>query len=194
MTISYKIAWADEAGRWCWAWPIFWAAVVIPEGFEIPEEIKDSKQLSEKKRDLMYDYIIQNYIFAITSISAQEIDTFWLQWANKQVMSQSVEKLVKQGVNIEKTIIDGTLKFESFPTTWESLIDGDALVAQISAASILAKVSRDRYLKELALKYPEYAFDKHKGYWTKLHIEALSKFWVIEEHRKSYKPIKAFIN
>jgi len=187
----------DEAGRWCWAWPIFWAAVFIPEDKEIPDKIKDSKKLKEKDREEMFDFIKNNYYYAISSISAEDIDSKWLQWANKQVMIESTDKLIgilkENKINVNKTLIDWTLKFETFPTVWNSIIDWDALIPQISAASILAKVSRDFYLKELSLIYPEYGFEKHKGYGTSLHTEKLNNHWVTKEHRLSYKPIKKIL-
>lgn len=195
--IDYTIIWCDEAWRWCWAWPIFWAAVFIPEWKEIPEKIKDSKKLKERDRQEMFEFIKNNYYYSIFSISAKEIDEKWLQWANKEVMIQSTKDLLsilnKNNISFSKTIIDWTLKFEQYPTDWESLIDWDALIPQISAASILAKVSRDLYLEELSKIYPNYGFEKHKWYGTSLHSDMLKQYWVVKEHRLSYKPIKKIL-
>ncbi len=182
------ISGTDEVGRGCMAGPVVAATVIMPLHFDF-KEINDSKQLSEKKREQYYDYIIDNAIsYNITYIDNNKIDEINIYQASKLAMEQSINSL---SIKPEHCLIDAMKVDISIPST--PIIKGDSKSASIACASILAKVSRDRYMTKLSLKYPNYGFDKHKGYCTKLHKEALSKYGVLDIHRKTYAPIKEYL-
>ncbi len=179
------IAGVDEAGRGPLAGPVVAAAVVFPPSYQ-NESINDSKKLTEKKREELYEEIKKNAIaYGIAFVSAEEIDRINIYEATKVAMKEALRQLNGQydlivtdamKLNMDKPVI--------------ALIKGDAQCLNIAAASILAKVTRDRYLKELDEKYPEYKFAKHKGYGTKEHLEALKTYGPIEGiHRKSFRPV-----
>ena len=177
----------DEAGRGPLAGPVVAAAVILPEGLMI-DGLNDSKKLTEKKREKLYDIIREEAVsFAICEASVEEIDTLNILNASQLAMRRCVEKLVPKP---EVVLVDGNIA-RDFPIIAEPVIKGDALSPSIAAASILAKVSRDRKMLELAEKYPQYGFEKHKGYGTKVHIEALKEFGASEIHRKTF--IKKFV-
>ena len=176
------IAGVDEAGRGLLAGPVFAAAVIMSEDKYIPD-IKDSKKLSEKKREKVFDYIIENAdYYAIASVDEQEIDEINILNATHKAMNAAVDSL---GVKPDYVLIDGN-SIKNMDLPHETVVKGDAKVACIAAASILAKVSRDRYIRELSDKYPEYGFDKHKGYGTAAHIDALKRLGPCPIHRKSF--------
>ena len=176
------IAVVDEAGRGPLAGPVFAAAVIMSEDKYIPD-IKDSKKLSEKKREKVFDYIIENAdYYAIASVDEQEIDEINILNATHKAMNAAVDAL---GVKPDYVLIDGN-SIKNMDLPHETVVKGDAKVACIAAASILAKVSRDRYIRELSDKYPEYGFDKHKGYGTAAHIDALKRLGPCPIHRKSF--------
>ena len=176
------IAGVDEAGRGPLAGPVFAAAVIMSEDKYIPD-IKDSKKLSEKKREKVFDYIIENAdYYAIASVDEQEIDEINILNATHKAMNAAVDSL---GVKPDYVLIDGN-SIKNMDLPHETVVKGDAKVACIAAASILAKVSRDRYIRELSDKYPEYGFDKHKGYGTAAHIDALKRLGPCPIHRKSF--------
>ena len=182
------IAGIDEAGRGPLAGPVVCACVIMPlEGDKIIDGINDSKKLSEKKREELYEKIIENALsYSIIEIDEKTIDKINILNAKKLGMKKSLENLsIKPDiVLIDAVKIDTTL-------TQDNIIHGDALSYNIAAASILAKVHRDRLMKKLSEKYPEYNFAKHKGYGTKEHIEALKKYGKCEIHRETF--IKNFI-
>lgn len=172
----------DEAGRGPLAGPVFAAAVILPEGLE-DLGINDSKKLSEKKRDLLFEQIKENAVaYSIASASEKEIDEINILNATFLAMKRAVEGL---SVKPEIALVDGNRK----PGTGIeelTIVKGDAKSISIAAASILAKVSRDRYLTELDRKYPQYRFAKHKGYPTKLHYEMIKQYGVSPVHRLSF--------
>ena len=176
------LAGVDEAGRGPLAGPVFAAAVILPEGCVI-EGVNDSKKLSEKRREELFDIITCKAVaWAVASEDEKVIDEINIRNATYKAMNKAVDAL---SVRPEHVIVDGdAVKDMTVPHT--CVIKGDAKSLSIAAASILAKVSRDRYLKELDKKYPEYQFAKHKGYGTKLHYEMIEKYGVSPVHRKSF--------
>lgn len=175
----------DEAGRGPLAGPVVAAAVILPKGLII-EGVNDSKQLTEKKREALYDVIKEKAIcYATTFIYPDEIDKINILEASRKAMIESIKKLkIKPDY-----ILSDCMKMDiGIPVN--PLVKGDALSESIAAASILAKVERDRYMIELDKKYPLYGFKKHKGYPTKSHIDAIKKYGILPEHRKTFKPIK----
>ncbi|MBE6893778.1 MAG: ribonuclease HII [Ruminococcaceae bacterium] len=173
----------DEAGRGPLAGPVFAAAVILPEDFEI-EGLNDSKKLSEKKRDLLFDEIIEHALaYSIKSIDHKTIDEINILEATMLAMKTAVENL---SIKPERVFIDGNRVPKNMETPAEFVIKGDATSASIAAASILAKVSRDRFMLEMDKKYPEYCFAKHKGYGTKLHYEKIREFGPSEIHRLTF--------
>ncbi|MBO5395033.1 MAG: ribonuclease HII [Clostridia bacterium] len=182
------IAGVDEAGRGPLAGPVVCAAVIMPMGEkDIIEGVNDSKKLTEKKREVLYEQIKAKALaYAIVEVDERTIDEINILNATKFGMKGAVEKL---GVTPEVVLIDAVKIDIELPQ--ENIIKGDALSYNIAAASILAKVYRDRLMKQLDEKYPDYQFAKHKGYGTKLHIELLKKFGKSPIHRESF--IKNFI-
>ena len=172
----------DEAGRGPLAGPVFAAAVILPENCDIPG-LDDSKKLSEKKREELYDVIIERALYyGIASASEEEIDEVNILNAVYRAMNRAADKL---GIEPEICLVDGN---RNQGITRESMcvIKGDSKCACIAAASILAKVSRDKFMLEMADKYPQYAFEKHKGYGTKIHYERIREFGPSEIHRKTF--------
>lgn len=172
----------DEAGRGPLAGPVYAAAVVLPKG-HIIDGVNDSKKLTEKKRELLFDKIISEAEdFSIAFATAEEIDEINILNATFLAMKRAVEGL---RVKPDYAMIDGNREpYLDIPM--ETIVKGDAKSASIAAASILAKVSRDRYMLEMAEKYPQYHFEKHKGYGTKFHYEMLDQFGPCDIHRKTF--------
>lgn len=172
----------DEAGRGPLAGDVYAAAVVLPEGIEF-DGLDDSKKLTEKKREQLFDEIIEKAeSYCIATASVEEIDTLNILEATMLAMTRAFEGL---SVKTDMVLIDGN-KAPELSVETETVVKGDATSASIAAASILAKVARDRYMKEIALKYPQYQFEKHKGYGTKLHYQMLDEYGASEIHRKSF--------
>lgn len=172
----------DEAGRGPLAGPVCAAAVILPRGFEI-EGLNDSKKLSEKKRDELFDVIKDNAVsYGIAFASVEEIEQLNILSATMLAMNRAISQLKPQP---QLALIDGNRNKE-IEINSQCVVKGDSKCADIAAASILAKVSRDRYMLEMAKKYPEYHFEKHKGYGTKLHYEALREYGPSEIHRLSF--------
>lgn len=172
----------DEAGRGPLAGDVYAAAVVLPEGAFI-EGLDDSKKLSEKRREELFDIIIsQCSAYCIATASAEEIDRVNILNATFLAMRRAVEGL---GTKVDFAIVDGNRDPKLYCPV-ETVVKGDSKSASIAAASILAKVARDRYMKTLDERYPEYLFAKHKGYGTKLHYEMLEKYGPCPEHRRSF--------
>lgn len=187
----------DEAGRGPWAGPIIAAAVWFSK-FNPPDKIDDSKRLSIKNRDLIYDQLINSpdVHWAVAIIEADEIDQIGLGVANIKALAYSCNNLIKKlnESNLPKpdiALVDGKF-IKEYPIKFINIIKGDSKSISISAASIIAKVTRDRIMLKYARIFPDYEFDKHKGYGTKLHQEALDKFGICKIHRKSFKPIKLY--
>ena len=176
----------DEAGRGPLAGPVCAAAVILPRELQI-EGLNDSKQLTAKKRDALFDEITEKALaYAIVSVSAAEIDKIDILNARIKAMDTAIGQL---SIRPDLALIDGNRdhgKTYAITCPHELLIKGDSRSANIAAASILAKVTRDNLMLELAQQYPEYGFDIHKGYGTKAHYEALRKYGPCPIHRRSF--------
>lgn len=181
---NYKIfCGADEAGRGPLAGDVYAAAVILPEGCVI-EGLNDSKKISEKKREKLYDEIKKKAVsYCVATADIAEIEKINILNAAMLAMKRAIEGL---SVVPEAAFIDGNKCPQLDGIKTISVVKGDASSASIAAASILAKVERDRYMKEMALKYPQYAFEKHKGYGTKLHYQMIEKYGACEIHRPSF--------
>ena len=172
----------DEAGRGPLFGPVYAAAVILPLDLEIPG-LGDSKKISEKKREELFDVICaQAVAFGIGSASAEEIDEINILQATFLAMRRAFDALQ---IKADYALVDGN-KYPPLPVPGEWVVKGDAKCASVSAASILAKVSRDRVLRTLVEQYPQYGFEKHKGYGTKAHYEAIREFGVLPEHRRTF--------
>ena len=172
----------DEAGRGPLAGPVCAAAVLLPKGL-ILEGVNDSKKLSEKKREALFDIITeQAEDWSLGFATVEEIEEINILNAAMLAMKRAVEGLK---IPVDFAIIDGNRK-PSLNIDCEAVVKGDAKSMSVAAASILAKVSRDRILRQYAIDYPQYGFEKHKGYGTKLHVEALKKYGPCEVHRPSF--------
>ena len=172
----------DEAGRGPLAGPVCAAAVILPRGIEILG-LNDSKKLSEKKREELFDLICDKAIsFGIAFASVEEIESINILNAAMLAMNRAIAKLDPKP---ELALIDGN-RDSGIEIASRCIVKGDARCADIAAASILAKVTRDRYMLEMAAEYPQYHFEKHKGYGTKLHYEALREYGPCPLHRPSF--------
>lgn len=172
----------DEAGRGPLAGDVYAAAVILNDGVLI-DYLNDSKKVSEKRRELLYDEIIEKAdAYCIATASVEEIDELNILQAAMLAMKRAVEGL---GIVPDMALIDGN-RLPELGCPAENVIKGDATSASISAASVLAKVARDRYMREIAKKYPHYAFEQHKGYGTKLHCDMLKKYGASDVHRKTF--------
>ena len=172
----------DEAGRGPLAGPVYAAAVILPEGLLI-EGVNDSKKLTEKKREELFDVIKEKAAaYCIASASVEEIEELNILGATMLAMKRAVEGL---SVKADFAMIDGNKK-PPLEIPCEAIVKGDAKSESVAAASILAKVSRDRYMLEMAEEYPVYSVEKHKGYGTKVHREAILEYGPCEIHRPSF--------
>jgi len=186
--INY-IAGVDEVGRGPLNGPVVSACVVLPKGFVL-EGLNDSKKLTEKKRDKYFDIIMESAVgVGIGIVSPQEIDEINIYEAAKKSMMLAIDDCK---CNIEHVLIDAMKLDLDIPST--SIIKGDAKSITIAAASVIAKVTRDRMMYELDEKYPMYGYKSHKGYPTKKHIEAINKYGLIEGYRKTYGPVKDYLS
>lgn len=178
----------DEAGRGPLAGPVYAAAVILPRGCII-DGLNDSKKLSEKKRDYLFDVIKETAVsYGVGIATHQEIDEFNILQATFLAMRRAVDNL---SVTPDIALIDGNRR-PGLNITEQDIVKGDAKSMSIAAASVIAKVSRDRYMLEMAEQYPQYQFEKHKGYGTKLHYEMIEKYGISPIHRKSF--LKKIIN
>ena len=178
----HHICGVDEAGRGPLAGPVCAAAVILPEGCII-EGVNDSKKLTEKKRDALFDVIIEQAVScSIAFGTVEEIERDNILQTTMNTMKRAVEGL---SVKADYAMIDGN-RLPPLDIPAEFIVKGDARSMSIAAASILAQVSRDRLMLEYAKKYPEYCFEKHKGYGTKLHIEKILEYGETPIHRKSF--------
>ena len=176
----------DEAGAGPLAGPVYAGAVILPRGLELPW-LNDSKQVTPKRRDQLFDEIKESAVaWAVASVSPEEIDATDILSARVKAMQLAINALPVQP---DYALIDGNRdKGKNFAlvTPHETVIKGDSRSASIAAASILAKVSRDRHMEEMAALYPQYRFDKHKGYGTKLHYELLRAYGPCPIHRRTF--------
>ena len=177
-----RICGVDEAGRGPLAGPVCAAAVILPPDVELPG-LNDSKKLSEKKRELLFPLIQEQAVaWSVAFASVEEIEELNILRATFLAMNRAIAGL---NVKPDLALIDGNQNREiAIPS--RTVVHGDARCACIAAASILAKVSRDRLMKELAVRYPQYGFEKHKGYGTKAHYAALREYGPCPIHRKSF--------
>lgn len=179
----------DEVGRGPWAGPLVVGACLLPEAIE---GLNDSKKLTAKKREELAEAIRKKAIFGLGWISAAELDELGLTEALCKAARDAVSQISGQ---FDEVIIDGTMNFlrgTKYENIAQFLPKADQLVPEVSAASIIAKVSRDHYMYELANKYPGYGFEKHVGYGTAAHKEAIEKLGLCPEHRRSFRPIAEF--
>lgn len=184
----YLIAGCDEAGRGPLCGPVVAAAVILPKDYEL-KGLTDSKQLSTKKREEFFEIIKKDAIsYAISEVCAKTIDEINIYEASRLAMLQALENLDIQPDYIITDAMPLPSKTNSMP-----IIKGDAKSITIAAASILAKVTRDKIMDEWDEKHPEYGFKNHKGYPTKKHLENLEKYGILDEYRLTYKPIKNFL-
>lgn len=182
------IAGIDEVGRGPLVGPVVTAAVILPKDF-YDERINDSKKLTEKKRELLYDVIMENAVSVGIGISSEDvIDDINILEATKKAMIEAVNNL---SVKPEHLLIDAVKLNVDIPQT--SIIKGDAKSESIAAASIIAKVIRDRMMIELDKEHPEYDFKHNKGYGTKKHIDAIEKYGILKEHRKTFAPCNKYV-
>lgn len=176
----------DEAGAGPLAGPVYAAAVILPHGLELPW-LNDSKQVTPKRRDKLFDLIReQAAAWSVASVSAKEIDEMDILNARMLAMQWAIDGLMPSA---DYALIDGNRDHGSrcaIVTAHETVVKGDSLSFSVAAASILAKVSRDRYMEQLAEEYPQYRFDQHKGYGTKLHYEMLDQFGPSPVHRRTF--------
>ncbi len=185
-SIKYIVG-CDEAGRGCLLGDVFAGAVILPKDFKC-DLINDSKQLSEKQREEAFEIIKKNAIaWGVGRCTAEEIDEINILNASRLAMERAIDNMNHRF----DMIITDAVKMYKYDCPREALVHGDALSQCVAAASIIAKVSRDHYCLELDKKYPEYEIAKHKGYGTKVHMDALKKYGPIQGlHRFSYAPIK----
>lgn len=182
-----KIAGVDEAGRGPLVGSVVAAAVILDPNNPI-EGLNDSKKLSEKKREKLFVEIQEKALaWAIAEASHEEIDQINILQASLLAMRRAVEALHLQP---EHVLVDGNKVPQGLTMSCDAVVGGDALHGEISAASILAKVTRDREMVVLDRQYPHFGFAKHKGYPTKAHFEAIAEHGVIDQHRRSYAPVK----
>lgn len=182
------IAGTDEVGRGPLIGSVVAAAVILNPNHPI-EGLNDSKKLSEKKRDYFFDLILEKALaFSIAESTHEEIDHLNILQASLLAMKRAVESLK---IVPDRVLVDGN-QIPILVMPAEAIIKGDTKIPEIMAASILAKVTRDRQMKTLHEQFPEYGFNQHKGYPTKLHCEAIQKYGILKEHRRSFKPISQY--
>lgn len=183
-----RIAGVDEVGRGPLAGPVIAAAVILPKDFQLLG-LTDSKKLTASKRSIFNVYIKEHAIsYGIGIVDSKTIDRINIYEATKLAMRLAIEQL---SVKADHLLIDAMKLDLDLPQT--SIIKGDAKSISIAASSILAKEARDTYMKELALEYPEYGFEKNMGYGTRDHLEALKKVGIMKEHRHSFSPVKEMV-
>lgn len=182
------IAGIDEAGRGPLVGPVVCACVVLPKGYRL-DGLTDSKKLTPKKRDLYYDIIKEHALgIGLGIVDEKRIDEINIYQATKEGMAIALSNV---NCKVEHVLIDAMKLDLGIPST--SIIKGDSKSISIAAASVIAKVTRDRMMDELDLKYPMYGFKRHKGYPTKEHLQALDEYGIIDNHRQSYKPVSDII-
>ncbi len=183
------VAGVDEAGRGCICHDVVAAAVILDPQRSI-SGLVDSKSIGAKKREYLYQQIIDNALaYQIQSVSAAVIDEINILQASLLAMKQAIEALP---IKPDKVLVDGN-RLPEIEIPAEAIVRGDQRVAAISAASILAKVTRDRKMLQLHQQYPQYGFDKHKGYPTRAHLQALRELPLLPCYRKSYRPVRQFL-
>ncbi len=186
-----RIAGIDEAGRGPLAGPVIAAAVILPEGYSLPG-LDDSKKLTERRREKLYEQIMRDseISWASARVDAEEIDHLNILRATHRAMALAFSRLQPSA---DLALIDG-LPVPDFPGEHRALVGGDALSLSIAAASIIAKIERDRLMREMAEQFPGYGFDRHKGYGTAAHLAALRELGPCPIHRRSFAPVAVRIS
>ena len=194
--ISDLIVGLDEAGRGPWCGPVVAACVGWPDlncPTELAALLDDSKKLTPQKRALLFDRIIASTpVWGIGQASAKEIDEINILQASFLAMRRAVDEVIQKGFTPQVVLIDGN-RLPNWEIQKQAIVGGDGKSLSIAAASILAKVTRDRIMTELAQKYPYYGWEKNAGYGTKTHQEGLARYGITPEHRRSYAPIKKLL-
>jgi ribonuclease HII len=188
---KYKgiIAGVDEAGRGPWAGPVVAAAVIINKNF-LPDGINDSKKLSPQKREKLLIEIINTCDFGVSIVNESVIDQLNILGATKLAMQNAVHDLVRKPTHI---LVDGNQAFEFKNADVIPVVSGDSISLSIAAASIIAKVTRDKIMEDLSNEFPQYGWDSNAGYGTKKHMEAIAQFGICKYHRRSFAPIKKYL-
>lgn len=186
-----QVVGTDEAGRGPGAGDVFSAAVYFPmindDLISDLSKLNDSKKLSEKTRDELYDVIVENTIWSVKSSSVEQIETLNILSASLLAMKLACEEVIENaGLENPFVLVDGNSLIRNFKYKQKWVKKGDSLSASIAAASIIAKVTRDRYMDELDMLYPKYDWKKNKGYLTKAHLDAVDKYGLTKYHRKSF--------
>jgi ribonuclease HII len=185
---SGVVAGIDEAGRGPWAGPVVAAAVILDRKC-FPAGINDSKKLSKTRREALYELIMKDAIVGIGICSVEEIDQYNILGATKHAMLRAYDALPAKP---DIVLVDGN-QLPSLPCKMDAVVGGDALCASIAAASIIAKVTRDNIMIELAKEFPHYGFERNVGYGTKSHQDGLALFGVTPHHRRSFAPIRKLL-
>ncbi|MBA4294063.1 ribonuclease HII, partial [bacterium] len=180
----------DEAGRGPIAGPLVVAAVLLPQNFN-PQGLNDSKKLTAEQRDTLFLRITEYAEYSIVIVAPAEVDRLNILRATLQAMSQALRELPTQP---KQALIDGNQLPPNPPCPVETLVKGDSKNASIAAASILAKVTRDRLMVEAAIQFPGYGFESHFGYHNPTHIQAINNLGPSPIHRRSFEPIKSLVN
>jgi ribonuclease HII len=180
------IAGIDDAGRGPLAGPVAAAAVILPPGFHC-QDLNDSKKISARKRDTIYQFLTtdSSVIWSVATASNEEVDRINILNATHLAMRRAAEAL---STRPDYCLIDG-LPVKNFPLPYQAIVKGDSLSLSIAAASIIAKVTRDRMMLEIDREFPEFGFAKHQGYGTKEHLEALRRHGPCRHHRRSFQPV-----
>lgn len=177
----------DEVGRGCWAGPLVAGAAILHTSVE---GLDDSKLLSKKRREELVEIIQNSGEVSLGWVTPLEVDELGLTEAVRLAMQRAIDGLATL---YDEVIIDGNYNYLAHVPGTQAVIKADGSVPSVSAASIVAKVARDNYMTEISEKYPDHGFEKHVGYGTKIHIDALTNFGVTDIHRLSYKPIKRLL-
>ncbi|MBR1380391.1 MAG: ribonuclease HII [Alphaproteobacteria bacterium] len=184
-----NVAGLDEVGRGPICGPVVAAAVIFPKyDIEIPIVIRDSKQMTPNMRDMAYDWIVNNTIWAIGECSPHEIDELNILWASMRAMERAVANLPQRP---DFCLVDGNRVPKNLNGV--AIVKGDAKSLSIAAASIVAKVSRDRYMAKLGILFPQYGWDKNAGYPTPQHLNAIKNYGINEHYRRSFGPVKEIL-
>lgn len=187
---GYKyIGGCDEAGRGPLYGPVVASCVCLPKNFTL-DGLTDSKKLSEKKRENFYEILTREVVYGVGIVTPEEIDKINIYEASRKAMKMAIEK-VRKKLDLDYIITDAMPIDLDIPVM--PIIKGDAKSITIAAASVIAKVTRDRMLYEVDKKYPEYGFKNHKGYPTKKHLESINKYGLIDGYRLTYGPIKKYL-
>ena len=181
-----RVCGIDEAGRGPLAGPVVAAAVVLPMGYELPG-LNDSKKLTAKKRDALYELLMADarVLKCVAHATVQEIDELNILRATHLAMARAAQGIAPA---VDFCLIDG-LAVPHFPLPSQNMVKGDARCLSIAAASVLAKVTRDRYMLQLAEQFPQYGFDRHAGYGTQAHLQAIRTHGITIHHRRSFAPV-----